>query len=68
MEKVFIGNLTADVNEESLRKLLDQHAVSFHNVVMKRNFAFVTVHDKITVEEIVKKLNGKTDQHELVQV
>ncbi|RUS82920.1 hypothetical protein EGW08_009304, partial [Elysia chlorotica] len=60
MEKVFIGNLSADTNEDSLRKLLDQHAISFNNIVMKRNFAFVTVHDKISVEEIVKKLNGLT--------
>lgn len=60
MEKVFIGNLPADANEDSLRKLLDQHEIPFNSIVMKRNFAFVTVQDKIAVEDIVKKLNGLT--------
>lgn len=59
MEKVFLGNLAGDVNEGTLRKLLEQQGIIYNNVSMKRNFAFVTVKDKLSVEEVVKKLNGR---------
>jgi len=58
MEKVFLGNLSADVDESSIRCLLDQNDVPHINIAMKRNFAFVTVKDKYTVDDLVRKLNG----------
>ena len=59
MEKVFLGNLSADVDESSIRCLLDQNDVPHINIAMKRNFAFVTVKDKYTVDDLVRKLNGR---------
>ncbi|XP_005096966.1 insulin-like growth factor 2 mRNA-binding protein 1 [Aplysia californica] len=60
MEKVFLGNLPGDVNESTLRRLLEQQGIIFNSISMKRNFAFVTVKDKYTVDDMVKKLNGYT--------
>lgn len=67
MEKVFLGNLAGDVNEGTLRKLLEQQGIIFNNISMKRNFAFVTVKDKLSVEEVVKKLNGFTLEGSVMQ-
>ncbi|BFZ01652.1 hypothetical protein BsWGS_04694 [Bradybaena similaris] len=67
MEKVFLGNLAGDVNEGTLRKLLEQQGIIFNNISMKRNFAFVTVKDKLSVDEVVKKLNGYTLEGSVMQ-
>uniref|UniRef100_A0A0B7B689 RRM domain-containing protein n=1 Tax=Arion vulgaris TaxID=1028688 RepID=A0A0B7B689_9EUPU len=67
MEKVFLGNLAGDVKEGTLRKLLEQQGIIYNNISMKRNFAFVTVKDKLSVEEVVKKLNGYTLEGSVMQ-
>jgi insulin-like growth factor 2 mRNA-binding protein 1 len=66
-EKVFLGNLAGDVNEGTLRKLLEQQGIIYNNISMKRNFAFVTVKDKVSVDEVVKKLNGYTLEGSVMQ-
>jgi len=58
MEKVFLGNLSGDINESCLARLLDDEGILYNNISMKSKFAFVTVKDKCTVDEMVKKLNG----------
>ena len=59
MEKVFLGNLSGDINESCIARLLDDEGILYNNISMKSKFAFVTVKDKCTVDEMVKKLNGK---------
>lgn len=61
MEKVFLGNLSDEVNEGTLRKLLEKEGMHFNGISMKRNFAFVTVEDKIAAEKVVKRLDGNNE-------
>lgn len=67
MEKVFLGNLSQNVDESELKRLLDQNDVPHINISMKRNFAFVTVKDKFIVDDLVKKLNGYTLEGSVMQ-
>lgn len=60
MSKLYIGNLSAEANEASLRQLLqDSGCGAVTSVLVKRGgYAFVDCPDQATVESAIEKLNG----------
>jgi len=66
-DKVFLGNLSLDVSENSLKRLFEEKQLIFNTISVKRNFAFVTVKDKYSVDEMVNTLNGYTLHGSVIQ-
>lgn len=62
MNKLYIGNLPADVNEGSIRELFHEHtgAVPKSVLVKKGGYAFVECADDETISKAIETLNGET--------
>lgn len=60
MNKLYIGNLPADVNEGSIRELFHEHtgAVPKSVLVKKGGYAFVECADDETISKAIETLNG----------
>jgi RNA recognition motif-containing protein len=60
MSKLYVGNLSADVNEGTLRQLFQDHSLSCTTILVKRGgYAFVDCTDQSTADRAIDKLNGK---------
>ncbi|XP_063421479.1 insulin-like growth factor 2 mRNA-binding protein 2 isoform X3 [Mytilus trossulus] len=58
MFRVYCGNLSPAVNEETLRDLFEEHDIEIAgNVLVKRNYAFVDCPDQENVDKAIDKLN-----------
>ncbi|XP_052095924.1 insulin-like growth factor 2 mRNA-binding protein 2 isoform X4 [Mytilus californianus] len=58
MFRVYCGNLSPAVNEETLRDLFEEHDIEIAgNVLVKRNYAFVDCPDQVNVDKAIDKLN-----------
>ncbi|GFU38040.1 insulin-like growth factor 2 mRNA-binding protein 1 [Nephila pilipes] len=58
-QRLYIGNLPAQINEETLRDIFFQRTgVSPQNTVLRSNFALVYLPDSITLEKSIEMLNG----------
>lgn len=62
---VYVGNLSYDVTEESLKELFEAHGgVASVNIIkdkytgQSKGFAFVEMDRQFEAEEAIKKLNG----------
>ncbi|XP_041366923.1 insulin-like growth factor 2 mRNA-binding protein 2 isoform X2 [Gigantopelta aegis] len=59
MFRIYLGNLSSDVTEETLRGLFEeQGVVPVSNILLKRSFAFADCEDQETLDKAVDKLNG----------
>lgn len=61
MNKLYIGNLPADVNEGSLRELFHEQAGVLPKTVLvkKGGYAFVECNDQPAADKAIETLNGK---------
>ena len=60
MNKLYIGNLSPDVAEETLRNLFEENGVKCTGVLVKKNgFAFVDVESQTVATLAIDKLNGQ---------
>jgi len=60
MSKLYIGNLSSDVTENSLRQLFFENNVTCGTVLVKRGgYAFVDCPDQNSADRAIDKLNGK---------
>lgn len=58
MFRVYCGNLSPAVNEETLRDLFEEHGIEVAgNILVKRNYAFVDCPDQVNVDKAIDKLN-----------
>ena len=58
MFRVYCGNLSPAVNEETLRDLFEEHSIEVAgNILVKRNYAFVDCPDQDNVDKAIDKLN-----------
>ncbi|KAH7965757.1 hypothetical protein HPB49_010422 [Dermacentor silvarum] len=62
MNKLYIGNLPADVNEGSIRELFHEQtgAVPKSVLLKKGGYAFVECADDLVISKAIEALNGKT--------
>uniref|UniRef100_T1JD27 RRM domain-containing protein n=1 Tax=Strigamia maritima TaxID=126957 RepID=T1JD27_STRMM len=59
MNKLYIGNLPADVNEGTLRQLFLDKGINCTNVLVKKGgYAFVDCPDQTTADRAIDSLNG----------
>lgn len=59
MNKLYVGNLPADVNEGTLRQLFLDKGVNCTNVLVKKGgYAFVDCPDQTTADRAIDSLNG----------
>ncbi|KAK8766295.1 hypothetical protein V5799_006923 [Amblyomma americanum] len=60
MNKLYIGNLPADVNEGSIRELFHEQtgAIPKSVLVKKGGYAFVECADELTISKAIETLNG----------
>lgn len=69
MFRVYCGNLSPAVNEETLRDLFEEHDIEIAgNVLVKRNYAFVDCPDQENVDKAIDKLNRKYFMHKCFQI
>lgn len=60
MSKLYVGNLSADVSESSLRQLFLDNNISCGAILVKRGgYAFVDCPDQSSADRAIDKLNGK---------
>ena len=60
MSKLYVGNLSADVSEFSLRQLFLDNNISCGAILVKRGgYAFVDCPDQSSADRAIDKLNGK---------
>lgn len=59
MFRLYIGNLSTDVTEGTLRGLFEEQGVAVNNILLKRSFAFVDCPDQENVDKAIENLNGK---------
>ncbi|XP_067650630.1 insulin-like growth factor 2 mRNA-binding protein 2 isoform X2 [Haliotis asinina] len=58
MFRLYIGNLSTDVTEGTLRGLFEEQGVAVNNILLKRSFAFVDCPDQENVDKAIENLNG----------
>lgn len=57
--RVYVGNLTPNCPEETLRSLFTEYGVEVGHILVKRSYAFVDCEDQTNVDKAIEKLNGK---------
>ncbi|XP_049825806.1 insulin-like growth factor 2 mRNA-binding protein 3-A [Aethina tumida] len=59
MNKLYIGNLPTNVDENQIKHLFDQQSLAYNNILVKRGgFAFVDCPDQSAADKAIDKLNG----------
>ncbi|XP_050388524.2 insulin-like growth factor 2 mRNA-binding protein 2 isoform X2 [Patella vulgata] len=58
MSKLYLGNLSTDVTEGTLRDLLEEKGVTVNSLLLKSGFAFVEVPDQANADKAIDSLNG----------
>lgn len=60
MSKLYVGNLSQEVTETSLRQLFADNNISCGAILVKRGgYAFVDLPDQLSADRAIDKLNGK---------
>jgi len=59
MFRVYVGNLNPEVDEGTLRGLLEEHGIAAGNILVKRKYAFVDCPDQENVDRAIDSLNGR---------
>lgn len=60
MNKLYVGNLSQEVTEETLKNLFEENGVTCTGVLVKKNgFAFVDVENQNASTLAIDKLNGQ---------
>ena len=58
MTQLYVGNLSADGDEKSIRSLFGKYG-TVREVLMKNGYSFVEYESSYSAEEAVRALNGK---------
>lgn len=62
MQKLYIGNLGQDIDEQKLRDLFEDHGIEAESFLVKKGgYAFVDCPDQVNADKAIDKLNGKFD-------
>lgn len=60
MNKLYIGNLPTEADEEAVRQLFSEHNLAVAEVSVKRGgYAFVDFPDQSAADRAIDKLHGK---------
>ncbi|XP_054281583.1 insulin-like growth factor 2 mRNA-binding protein 3-A [Macrosteles quadrilineatus] len=61
MSKLYIGNLPADITENTIRQLFSENNLPSKSILIKRGgYAFVDCLDQCTADKAIDLLNGST--------
>ena len=63
--KVYVGNLTRDVEERDLRHAFEKFG-DVDRIFLKDGFAFIHFTDDRDAEDAVKDMDGRCDNHRVI--
>ncbi|XP_014668900.1 PREDICTED: insulin-like growth factor 2 mRNA-binding protein 2 isoform X2 [Priapulus caudatus] len=59
MQKLYIGNLGQDIDEQTLRDLFEEHGIEGESFLVKKGgYAFIDCPDQVNADKAIDKLNG----------